>query len=120
MRFNNQKAKTAVITLYFIFAVFFVFFTAFFDTVKSFLGGGRMRNIFLFSVLGIVLLFAHKVSKYFEYDSESNVLVFVSKGIILSEFFNYRENRAEFPKQKLLYYKLNNYGLYKSLNLYIK
>ncbi|MBT8303461.1 MAG: hypothetical protein KJP09_03245, partial [Bacteroidia bacterium] len=28
--------------------------------------------------------------------------------------------RAEFPKSKLLYYKLNNYGVYKSLNIYIK
>jgi len=119
MRFNNQKAKNSVITLYFIFAVLFVFATVFFDAIKSFIGGGRMRFFFLISVLGAVLLFAHKVSKYFEYDSEGNVLVIVNKGIMLSDFFNYRENRAEFLKKKLLYYKLNNYGIYKSLNLYI-
>lgn len=120
MRFNNQKAKSSVVTLYFVFAVLFVFATVFFDAIKSFIGGGRMRYIFLFSGLGIVLFFAHKVCKYFEYDSEGNILVIVNKGIMLSDFFNYRENRAELPKKKLLYFKLNNYGIYKSLNLYFK
>ena len=120
MRFNNQKAKNAIVTVYFIFAVLFVFTTVFFDVIRSYIGGGRTRNMFLFVVLGVVLLAAHRISKYFEYDSEGNVLVLVNKGIMLSDFFNYRENRAEFPKKKLLYYKLNNYVVYKSLNVYIR
>ncbi len=119
MRLNNQKAKNSVVTLYFIFAVFFVFASVFFNVIKSIIGGGKYKYIFLFITLGLVLFFAHKVSKYFEYDSDGNVLVFVNKGMLLSDFFNYRENRAEFPKKKLLYYKLNNYGFYKSLNIYI-
>ncbi len=119
MRFNNQKSRNAVVTLYFVFAVLFVFATVFFNAIKSFIGGGKMTYIFLFTVLSAVLLFTHKVSKYFEYDSEGNVLVVVNKGIMLSDFFNYRENRAEFPKKKLLYFKINNYGFYKSLNLYV-
>ena len=120
MRLNNRRAKKFVTTLYFVFAVLFMFAGLSFSVVKSLIGSAKYKYTFLFLILTLVLLFAHKVSKYFEYDSEGNVLVMVNKGMMLSDFFNYRENRAEFPKKKLLYYKLNNYGFYKSLNVYIK
>lgn len=69
----------------------------------------------------IVLLIAlHSVAKYFEYDSDGDVLVIINRGLIVSEIFNYREKIVEFPKEKLLYYKLKDYGIYKSLNLYIR
>ena len=62
----------------------------------------------------------YSVAKYFEYDSDGDVLVIVNRGLIVSEFINYREKLVEFPKEKLLYYKLKDYGIYKSLNLYIR
>ncbi|NNK28791.1 MAG: hypothetical protein HKP06_11200 [Flavobacteriaceae bacterium] len=120
MRLNNQKSKKFVLSLYFVFAVLFVFASISFDLIRSLIGIGRYKFIVLIGVLILTLLFAHRVSKYFEYDSDGNVLVLMNKGMLLSEFFNYRENRAEFPKSRLLYYKLNNYGVYKSLNIYIK
>ncbi|RZV62773.1 MAG: hypothetical protein EX254_07315, partial [Flavobacteriaceae bacterium] len=120
MRLNNQKSKKFVLSLYFVFAVLFVFASISFDLVRTLIGNARFKYLVLFGVLILMLLFAHRVSKYFEYDSDGNVLVLMNKGMLLSEFFNYRENRAEFPKSRLLYYKLNNYGVYKSLNIYIK
>lgn len=62
----------------------------------------------------------YSVAKYFEYDSDGDVLVIINKGLIVSEFVNYREKIVEIPKRKLLYYKLKDYGIYKSLNLYIR
>lgn len=120
MRINNRRSKKFVSTLYFVFAVSFVFANLSSSTVRSILGITKNRYTIMFAVLVLVLLFAHKVSKYFEYDSEGNVLVFVNRGMLLSDILNYREKRAEFPKKKLLYYKLNNYGIYKSLNVYVK
>ena len=120
MRINNQKSKKFVLSLYFVFAVIFVFASISFDLIRNLTGVAKYKYMVLFGVLILTLVFAHSVSKYFEYDSDGNVLVIMNKGMLLSEFFNYRENRAEFPKSKLLYYKLNNYGFYKSLNIYIK
>jgi len=117
---NNQKSKKFVLSLYFIFAVLFVFASISFDLIRNIIGIAKYKFIVLFGVLFLTLLFAHRISKYFEYDSDGNVLVILNKGMLLSDFFNYRENRAEFPKSKLIYYKLNNYGIYKSLNIYIK
>ena len=62
----------------------------------------------------------YSVAKYFEYDSDGDVLVIINKGMIVSEFVNYREKIVEIPKRKLLYYKLKDYVIYKSLNLYIR
>ena len=117
---NNKKAKKFVITLYFVFAIVLLFASMSFNVIKSLISSAQYKYGILFAVLVLVLLFAHRVSKYFEYDSDGDVLVIMNKGMMLSDFFNYRENRAEFPKKKLLYYKLNNYGFYKSLNVYIK
>ena len=120
MRLNNKKAKKIVSTIYFVFAILFIFVTFSFNIIRSFIGSAKYKYAFLITILALALFFAHKVSKYFEYDSDGNILVVMTKGMMLSDFFNYRENRAEFPKKKLLYYRLNNYGIYKSLNLYIK
>lgn len=120
MNINNSKIKSIILTAYFL---------LFFATVISMLVFGLFRrwidntlieySMFLI-IFGVLFLILHKVSKYFEYDSEGNALVVINRGMIISEFFNYREKKAEFPKEKLLYYKLNNYIVYKSLNLYIK
>ena len=105
------------------------YFLLFFVTVISMVVFGLFQqwinNTFLeYSMIlvfyGFLFLILHKIAKYFEYDSDGDVLVLINKGIVISEFFNYRENKAEFPKTKLLYYKLNNYIIYKSLNLYIR
>lgn len=119
MRFNNRKAKNFVITLYFVFASLFLSLSMMFSLVKKLIGSDKYKYYILFIVLGLALFLVHKIAKYFEYDSDGNVLVFINKGMLLSDFLNYRENRAEFPKKKLRYYKLNNYLIYKSLNIYI-
>lgn len=77
------------------------------------------------SVLLIVLVFAllilitHKISRYFEYDSDGVQVVIINKGLLLSDHFNYREHKVEFDKDKLKGYNFKNYFVYKTLTVYI-
>lgn len=87
--------------------------------MSSIISDTKLRYIVIFAILIASFLILQKIVKYFEYDSDGNVLVVINKDFLLSELFNYGEHRAEFPKRKLLYYKLSNYIIYKSLNLYI-
>ena len=119
MRLNNIKAKQTVISIYFVFIVLLFFSSFSFSYISGLIRNSKLKYAVLFGVLIASFFIIHKIAKYFEYDSDGNVLVVLNKGLLLSEFFNYRENRAEFPKHRLLYYKINNYGIYKTLNLYI-
>lgn len=78
--------------------------------------------IFLIILLAFITLFflVHFISKYFEYDSDGIKVVVINKGLLLSDYFNYREHKVEFSKENLLAYKFHNYLIYKTLNLYIK
>jgi len=120
MRTNNSKVKNVIISMYFILIVLAILlatlFSAFSDLTNS-------PTLTFFSVIGVfVLLFflAHKVSKYFEYDSDGVQVVVINRGLLLSDYFNYREHKLEFEKENLVGYKFNNYLVYKNLVLYVK
>jgi hypothetical protein len=78
--------------------------------------------IFLLILLVFIALFflVHFISKYFEYDSDGIKVVIINKGLLLSDYLNYREHKVEFSKENLMAYKFHNYVIYKTLNLYIK
>jgi len=67
-----------------------------------------------------LFLFVHKISRFFEYDSDGVKVVVINKGLLLSDYFNYREHKLEFSKDNLVGYKFNNYLIYNSLTLFIK
>jgi len=77
---------------------------------------------FLIVFLAFLALFTlvYLVSKYFEYDSDGVKVVILNRGLLLSEYVNYREHKLEFSKQDLLGYKFYNYLVYKTLTLYVK
>ena len=70
-------------------------------------------------IFAVIFLVSHKVSKFFEYDSDGLQVVILNKGLLLSEYFNYREHKLEFEKECLTGYKFNNYFVYKNLIIYI-
>jgi len=76
----------------------------------------------VFFVLLVFLIFVYwyKRAKYIEYDSSGLGLVFISKGVLLSEINNYREQRIEIPKSKLKKFHIKNVFFSKKLYLYIK
>ncbi len=78
-------------------------------------------TIFVILVKFIGLFFIiHRISRYFEYDSDGIKVVVINKGLLLSDYFNYREHKLEFDKDRLMAFKFQNYIFYKSLTLYVK
>lgn len=67
-----------------------------------------------------ILIYIYKFGKFFEYDSDGEALCFRNSGVLLSETLNYREKRAEFPKQKLKKFNIKNYLIFKKLSIYVK
>lgn len=71
-------------------------------------------------VLIIAFLYWYQKAKYFEYDSTGLGLVLISRGILVSDYTNYREQRIEIPKTKLHKFKVRKNPISKKLCLYIK
>lgn len=73
-------------------------------------------------IVGFVGLFfiIHRISRYFEYDSDGVKVVVINKGLLLADYFNYREHKLEFDKDRLIAFNFQNYIFYKSLTLYVK
>lgn len=79
-----------------------------------------IESLALFITFSIILLYWYKKATYFEYDSGGLGLVIIRKGILLSEYANYREQRIEIPKKNLYKYSYHNYIFSKKVCLYIK
>jgi len=119
MRFNNSKAKKWVPVLYFLLlflALGAIFYALVIDKEFEEL---KYWN-FIPVVLLILMITIYVTAKYFEFDSDGNVLTFINKGLFISDYINYREQRAEFPKEKLSAYKLQHFLVFSYLNIYIK
>lgn len=119
MKTNNARVKNIIISLYFILIVLAVLFATLFSVFKD-LTGDPVLTFFLV-LFGFVVLFllTHRISKFFEYDSDGVKVVILNRGLLLAEYFNYREHRVEFEKKKLRKYKYFNYFVFKRLTLYL-
>ncbi|MCF6212838.1 MAG: hypothetical protein L3J45_02320 [Flavobacteriaceae bacterium] len=74
-------------------------------------------NLLVFAFL--LTVYALNGREYFEYDSTAQILIIKNDNIIKHGLFPERMMKVEFPKIKLSNYKIRNYLLYKSLNIYI-
>lgn len=120
MRINNSKIKNTILTAYFLLFFAVIVNMIVFGLFKSWISNTTLEWVLIISFFVVLFVALYSIAKYFEYDSDGDVLVIINRGIIISEFVNYREKIAEFPKEKLLYYKIKDYKIYKSLNLYIR
>lgn len=120
MRTNNAKVKNIIISVYFILIVLAIMLATIFSAFSHLTSNPLLT--FLLLLAGFLILFfsVHAISKYFEYDSDGVKVVLINKGLLLSEYFNYREHLLEFDKSRLMAFKFKNYLVYKSLTLYIK
>jgi len=120
MKFTNKKSLPLYKGGYVVFGVLLLSFFSYNYIVTSLLkfdvyevGGLILLMFFLF-------LYWYKKAKHIQYDSSGLGLVFISKGIMLSEINNYREQRIEIPKSKLKRFHIKNLFFNKKLYLYIK
>ena len=120
MRTNNSKVKNVIISVYFILIVFAILLATVFRAFSDLTENPALT--FLIILLAFIALFltVYYISKYFEYDSDGIKVVVLNKGLLLSDYINYREHKLEFSKQDLIGYKFYNYLVYKTLTLYVK
>lgn len=119
MRFNNKKATDIIPSIYIIIAA--VFITNAFATVEVKYDDSSFdyNNLILNGLALFMALYIFTVGRYFEFDSDGETLNFKSTGLLVSKFQQYREQRTEIPKTKLVGYKIENYFIYKRLHIYI-
>ena len=118
MRTNNEKVKNIIISLYFIIIVFGILILTLFNVFRDVSKNPTVALlIILFSLIALFVI-TYRVSKFFEYDSDGIKVVFLNKGLLLSEYLNYREHKLELDKDKLIGFKFHNYYFYKTLVIY--
>ncbi|WP_299113561.1 hypothetical protein [uncultured Winogradskyella sp.] len=116
MRTDNRKVKNTVVSIYFILIVFAILLVTIFKSFEFFTDS----TFFIALGLFVSLVLFHSIAGYFEYDSDGAKIIILNKGLILTEYINYRENKVEFTRQQLVGFKINNYIIYKSLVVLIK
>lgn len=119
MRFNNARLKKWIPFLYFFLVlggIVTILYALFFQDELN-----KLKWWYIISGALILLFVAvYSSAKYFEFDSDGNVFTFINKGLFVSNFINYREKRAEFPKEKLARYRIKNYLIFCKIYIYIK
>ncbi|WP_439151221.1 hypothetical protein [Winogradskyella sp.] len=116
MRTDNRKVKNTVISIYFILIVSAILLATVFKYLNVFTNSSF---IIFISVFALIIIF-HSIAGYFEYDSDGAKVSVINKGLILTEYVNYRERKIEFTRSQLVGFKVRNYIIYKSLVLMIK
>ena len=120
MRTNNGKVKNTIISIYFILIVLAVIVTTLYSSFNEDLSNPAITILIILGGFILLFIMTHNVSKYFEYDSDGMKVVIINRGLLVSEYLNYREHRIEFEKDDLLGYRFRNYIVYKSLLLTLR
>ncbi len=120
MRTNNAKVRNMIISVYFVLIVFAIFSAIVFSSFRHLTPNPFLTFVLIAVFFALVFFLVHRVSKYFEYDSDGVKVVIINKGLLLSDHLNYREHIIEFNKDRLIAFKFNNYVLYRTLDVYIK
>ena len=118
MRTNNEKVKNIIISLYFIIIVFGILILTLFNVFRDVSKNPTVTLLIILFALIALFVITYRVSKFFEYDSDGIKVVFLNKGLLLSEYLNYREHKLELDKDKLIGFKFHNYYFYKTLVIY--
>lgn len=120
MRTNNAKVKNVIVSTYFVLILVAILAATVFSAFAELTPNPNLTFFVVF--FGFVLAFGmvHQISKYFEYDSDGMKVVIINRGLLLADYFNYREHKVEFEKQELKAFKFHNFWIYKNLIIYLK
>ncbi|MBF8149583.1 hypothetical protein ITJ86_06715 [Winogradskyella sp. F6397] len=114
MRTDNRDIKNTIISIYFILIIAAVLLATVFQSYNLVEGS----SLYVLIGLLVAVVVVHFVARFFEYDSDGAKVIITNSGLIVADFFNYRENKIEVAREKISGYKINNYFLYKSLVVY--
>lgn len=120
MRTNNSNVKNVIVSVYFVLIVMAILAATLFQAFKHLTPNPLLT--FVLIVIGFAALFflVYRIARYFEYDSDGLKVVIINRGLLLTEYLNYREHKLEFDKERLSTFKFNDYFFYKTLDVYIK
>lgn len=120
MRTNNGKVKNVIISLYFILIVLAIIVTTLLSSFSDLYDNPTSTILIILLIFVLLFIITHRVSKYFEYDSDGMKVIIMNKGLLLSDHFNYREHKVEFEKEKLKGFRFRDYLFYKKLVIYLE
>lgn len=120
MRLTNYKTVKVIPGFYYFSIVFFfliIFLHYQFDkTIFS-------SDKYYYGTLGAIVVLQFYVyfgGKYFEFDSEGSIISMLNRGVILSNYLNYRDKVIEIKREQLYQFKYYNFIFYKRLVVYAK
>ncbi|MBO3116881.1 hypothetical protein J4050_08990 [Winogradskyella sp. DF17] len=116
MRTDNRNVKNTVISIYFILIVLAILLFTVFRSLNVF----TENTFYVFLGAFLMMVLFHAVASYFEYDSDGDKISVINKGLILTEYINYREKHVEFIRNELVGFKFRSFIIYKSLTLILK
>ena len=116
MRTDNRKVRNTVISIYFVLILLTVLMATVFSSLEL------VENGVFYVFLGflVFLVLVQSIAGYFEYDSDGDKIIVINKGLILTEYINYRQKKIKFKRNQLVGFKIKNDFFYKSLVLQIK
>lgn len=108
MRLTNEHLKERFILLYAVLILAIVIDLLVSGVNGTFADYFEQRTLsFSAVVISIITLLLGK--PYFEYDSDGEVLIFKSRYFLIENFFPRLTKTAEFPKRKLIDYKISGF-----------
>ena len=119
MKFNNYKR---IKNRKHIYNILFIILLAIFLFIALTPIHNNKYSVIKYFFLGSAIVLALYViisNAYFEYDSTGMVVIIKNDTIVKKYFFPLAVKSVEFPKGKLKKFKINNYILYRSLNIYL-
>lgn len=119
MKFTNKKEIPLLKAGYVLLLVTMFFFLVYHFLLISTITLSNSQLGLILALYTLIFVYWYRNAKYIEYDSKGLGLVLVTKGVLLKDISNYREQRIEIPKSKLVKYKLVNRFFYKKVQLYI-
>lgn len=116
MRIDNRNVKSTVITIYFLLVLLAILALTLFKPL------GILEEYSLYIVGGTIVLIVvfYAIEAYFEYDSDGLKVSIINKGLILTEYLNYREKQLDFSRPDLKSFKMRKVLLYRTLTLVLK
>lgn len=118
MKINNKRIKPYIQIIYTIIGLLFAIFLI----TKLFpLRAFKQVPSYIFLITGIVLFIItrYRGNQLFIYDSEGEALNFKNEDVILSNLISSSKKSSEFPKRKLISYKVKGHFLKKTLEITI-
>lgn len=120
MRTNNSKIKSTIISIYFILIVLVILLATFYKLFNGLTSNPFLTFVIIAFAFALLFFLAHRLTRYFEYDSDGSKVIVINKGLLLSDKFDQKEHVLEFDKTELYAYKFRNMMFYKTLSFYLE